>query len=446
MRIKFFPTISMLLLSAIAMTSCLKSDNQNYEIIPDATIHGFQIDTIPGGIQHDFSIDQARGLIYNIDSLPMYADTVVNKILIQQIITSGAAVYHNEELMNYQDSVDLSKPFELVTRSIIDPTYTKKYIVEVRVHKLDPDRIDWKSIVANLPVATSNQAKKIICFNGKIFIYIANNVYSINDYKDASWEQNAISGIEFTDPDLAITDFVTSRNYIFAIYNNQVYHTEDGVNWNLLTTSNNIKKLLATHDNSLYAISTDDNYCAINFDTPENGWKEGSIIATDFPEASITSAIYERSDLATILGESSQDKSSRTAWMTEDGLTWFKLVNSSEDKFHCPFLKNPILLGYDKILYAIGEETVTSTIEKEKEDGTKEEETITKQLNRIYTSTDGINWESAKAKEQFGEDLMEGKIIESASVDANNYIWLTIKGEPNIWRGRLNRLGFLQRM
>ena len=78
MRLKFLSIIVSFLIVSVAVSSCLGSDN-NYEFSTDATIHAFQLDTIYGKT-YKFEIDQIQRIIYNRDSLPMSADTIIDRI------------------------------------------------------------------------------------------------------------------------------------------------------------------------------------------------------------------------------------------------------------------------------------------------------------------------------------------------------------------------------
>ena len=78
MRIKFYHFVRVFSWSFV-ITSCLDDDN-NIEYSPDATIHAFELDTTGLG-NYKFTIDQLKSEIYNEDSLPVHADTIIDKIL-----------------------------------------------------------------------------------------------------------------------------------------------------------------------------------------------------------------------------------------------------------------------------------------------------------------------------------------------------------------------------
>ena len=88
MRIKFLSVILSFLLMSIAISSCLDSD-ENYEYSSDATIRAFGIDTITKGVYYKFTIDQLKREIYNVDSLPMGADSIIKRILIDTLTVTG---------------------------------------------------------------------------------------------------------------------------------------------------------------------------------------------------------------------------------------------------------------------------------------------------------------------------------------------------------------------
>ncbi|BDW74530.1 hypothetical protein BFINE_03250 [Bacteroides finegoldii DSM 17565] len=101
---------------SFVITSCLDDDN-DIEYSPDATIHAFELDTIYG-ISYKFTIDQQNGLIYNQDSLPVHADTIIDKILIKTLTTaSGVITMKDKEgrdsIININDSLDLRKKLEI---------------------------------------------------------------------------------------------------------------------------------------------------------------------------------------------------------------------------------------------------------------------------------------------------------------------------------------------
>ena len=151
MRIKFLSFIASFFMVSFVITSCLDDDN-DIEYSPDATIHAFELDTIYG-ISYKFTIDQQNGLIYNQDSLPVHADTIIDKILIKTLTTaSGVITMKDKEgrdsIININDSLDLRKKLEIKVWSTealagIAPNKVKPYIIEVRVHKHDPDSLSW---------------------------------------------------------------------------------------------------------------------------------------------------------------------------------------------------------------------------------------------------------------------------------------------------------------
>ena len=83
MRIKFLSFIASFFMVSFVITSCLDDDN-NIEYSPDATIHAFELDTTGLG-KYKFTIDQLKSEIYNEDSLPVHADTIIDKILIKTL-------------------------------------------------------------------------------------------------------------------------------------------------------------------------------------------------------------------------------------------------------------------------------------------------------------------------------------------------------------------------
>ena len=87
MRIKFLAIIASFLFVSIAISSCLDSDD-TVELSSDATVHAFGIDTVYGK-HYKFTIDQLRRKIYNQDSLPIGADTIIDRILIDTFTVSG---------------------------------------------------------------------------------------------------------------------------------------------------------------------------------------------------------------------------------------------------------------------------------------------------------------------------------------------------------------------
>ena len=103
---------------SFVITSCLDDDN-NIEYSPDATIHAFALDTAGLG-SYKFTIDQLSCEIYNEDSLPVHADTIIDKILIKTLTTASGVVTMkdksgNDSVLNINDSIDLRK--ELILRS-----------------------------------------------------------------------------------------------------------------------------------------------------------------------------------------------------------------------------------------------------------------------------------------------------------------------------------------
>ena len=92
MRIKFLSFIASFFMVSFVITSCLDDDN-NIEYSPDATIHAFALDTAGLG-SYKFTIDQLSREIYNEDSLPVHADTIIDKI--NQNINNGIRRRYNE--------------------------------------------------------------------------------------------------------------------------------------------------------------------------------------------------------------------------------------------------------------------------------------------------------------------------------------------------------------
>ena len=109
MRIKFLSVIVSFLFVSLAISSCLDSDDSSYELSSDATVHAFGLDTIYGK-HYTFTIDQLRRVIYNRDSLPIGADTIINHILIDTFTVSGwVTAGINDTIFDYtKDSVDFA--------------------------------------------------------------------------------------------------------------------------------------------------------------------------------------------------------------------------------------------------------------------------------------------------------------------------------------------------
>lgn len=481
MRIKFLSFIASFFMVSFVITSCLDDDN-NIEYSPDATIHAFALDTIGGyGVNYKFTIDQINSLIYNEDSLPVHADTIIDRILIKTLTTaSGVVTMFDKEgkdsIININDSIDLTKYINAPQKNEYlklkvwtqDLQSNKEYNISIRVHYLDPDTLNWGNGKDEKPVAFKKEfsngditgKQRAVILKEDIFVYYMSdnllNAYETNVSDGKTWEKvSKIEGLP-TITALDLSSIIVYNDHLYMVADNQIYWSQDGKKWashdelnrknlkfaTLLTgiqpdsENNNNKKA------GISAIASADNGLTYNFYmTDENTtlWNIGETLPPDFPTRNISSTVgFSITNVPFILSmgtiiardedneEEEEDNDDETPlpivpWSSYDGLSWVDLSTSSA---YCPMLNFPSVITYNEQFYAFGND-----------------------FGVFYTSPSGITWKEANKKFYFPEDLTKRAGANySIVIDNKQFLWIICSkdatGSDEVWRGRLNKLGF----
>ena len=413
MRIKFLSFIASFFMVSFVITSCLDDDN-NIEYSPDATIHAFALDTAGLG-SYKFTIDQQKGLIYNEDSLPVHADTIIDKILIKTMTTASGVITmkskaNEDSIINISDSIDLRNPIKIKVWSTeglaeMNDSKTKEYTITVRVHKHDPDSLRWKynKEIDNQIVGE----QKSIIFGSEIFTYsVVNNklnVYknSLTNFNKDSWDTEEVDGLPIGKLPTSILTFQfnkgKTRLYATSNGDGKVYESADGTSWTESTMfGDGVELLLSTlTNNDISRISyikkrVDGRYFYYQtndvpqetLDKAENGGK----VPEDFPTKNISYTIYTTltnvnsvllvgdTETETLADES--DLETTIVW-AYNGEKWVKLSTTSSIAY-CPKFTQPSILYYNKQVYIFGQE-----------------------FKSIYVSEQGLFWKKASPKFSF---------------------------------------------
>lgn len=430
MKIKHLPIISGLLLTTLLATSCLKSDKQNYVLGTDATIHAIQLDTVFGK-KVPLTIDQANNKIFNKDSLPMNADTVVNKILITNIVTGGSWITrkldarleaHLEEdkdtVYNFMtDSLNFTHPVELTVYAM-DLDVSRKYTVTINVHKQDPDLLSWKAFAPSVALGQPGRALEAIDEN--LFVITPDaKVFKAHNMEPEHWEALVTTGLDgITKIDRVVSS--PNKDKLYLLANQKLYSSIDGASWSEIALDKPVDELLAVSKNRIMVVGkTDDGVSSFGYVQLDQQTSEmvlGSALPEEFVTDRVVSTFYHRNNVAMLMLKSASKEKYSYVWMSENGENWDKLVSASDEK-KCPFLEQPQLFYYDNRLFAFGGEGM-----------------------KFYESLNGLDWNEASKKFQFPSDFPE-QGANVLTVDANHYMWINFDSSNDLHRGRLNKFG-----
>lgn len=436
MRIKFLSVIVSFLFVSFAISSCLDSDDNTYELSSDATVHAFGLDTIYGK-HYTFTIDQLKRIIYNRDSLPVGADTIIDRILIDTFRVSGwITAGINDTLFNIKDSVDftpiVNKPEGMKFKVHAPDGSYREYTVQINRHNQDPDSLVWHAMETFSETPVSGKQKSVILGN-ELFVYISNTtVHQITTSEyPTGWSK--ITDVNL--PDNVLLSTITNfQDKLYAVTGSKdVYSSEDGRIWNKVDAlSGNTVTLLTGFPDKLAGICDDGSGRKFCVATPAAGtgelaWEVGEAVPAEFPVDNIYSSQFTTANYmneAILVGLPETVEGQTVPWLSYDGKNWADL--STNSTAYCPSLGNPFIMNYGGTFYIMG--------------SSKENK-----LDAIYSSVAGIAWYKTERKFLLPEEFKSITTPYTIAIDNKNFIWVIFggDGEQNaVWRGRLNRLGF----
>lgn len=454
MRIKFLSVIVSFLIVSVsfAVTSCLNSDT-DYEFSSDATIHAFAIDTIYGE-DYTFTIDQLNRLIYNRDSLPLHADTLIDSIFIKTMtvtgwVTSGAPT---DTIFNISNAVDLTPAmnndngmkFKVYAA---DGTTNREYTLKVNVHRQDPDSLMWTDMQEKGSVfstAINPGEQKAVVLGDELLVYASHTTaYRTPTVPDQyGWSTVSVTGLP---ADAKLASALAHGDALYMLTaDKRVFTSADGAAWTEVTTlGSNVIALIGGFSDRLAGIVEIDGKPYFNITKDGQNWEaatdaEGRIaleeVPAGFPTEQLSTTLAETRngvERVVLTGMPLADAEETVPWFSMDGLGWADMTNTSYDAY-CPGIQNPAIMYYGDQFYCFGGE-----------------------MDAIYSSITGLAWSQTESKFLLPQEF-KGKgacsiVVEPtkdktvAAADKRDFIWVIFggNGTPNeVWRGRLNKLGF----
>lgn len=425
-------TIFLLLMVAFVVTSCLKGNDSETTKYSDAAITSFSIGTLyqtmhttsksgadstykkaVSGSNYKFHIDQNNHRIYNTDSLPLGTD--VSHVLVTLASKNNGTVLIQDEdddtvlsFYSSADSIDFTNPRTFVVYSNDNTGANTEYEVKVNVHKEDPYTFVWQQL-------SSSDALKQLS-DVEAFFYYGTLIVS-----GTIGETSKLYQVNLSDGTLT-----------------------ESLELNIQIPEG-IKKIIGATSEELYALS-DDHRLMVSRNLGTT-WEEEPLDedASMLPVRDISFVSYPleyatNTEYALLVGNRSvedypQEKIAMV-WRkivdndeyTPEGI-WTYMDHAANNQYALPRLEHLSLVAYADGILAIGGANLGSDV-------------VSAPYAQMYQSRDdGITWKTNKSY-QFPEGFNSDANSVAMVVDDDSNLWMFCGGTGQVWRGRLNMLGW----
>ncbi len=464
-----FGSLGLLFSALLLLASCLNDDNEETVLYSDAAITAFQITTAniyrhttsstgedstymttnTGMSAYMFDIDQSTGRISNTDSLPVGTDA--SKLLCSYtsknngVAAIKAVGSDSIKLLLTTDSTDFTTPRTVYVYSS-DGAYMRTYTIEVNVHKEYADSFHWDRLPDNAALAALT-GMKAFTVGGKMVVLGTDGQQTIvcSTADGSTWAR--------TDAALAADAWQSAAlkgDTLFIIDNNSLKYTTDGNAFTTVTGAEGLRLVGATTD-ELYAydgtggivVSADGGHSWTSDDIDD----DRTLLPTaDVASCCVAFAHSDSTDYALVAGSrAGYDHSTNRgdSLYMDKAVVWRKIVERSGIKeqgkwtFLCPEdisgyplprLSSLNVFGYGENLMAFGG-AGTGTCDKEA-------------YGSFYVSADGgITWKS-DSRYNVPSAFDKTAAAVAVAVSDDGHIWLVCGGTGQVWRGRLNKMGW----
>lgn len=463
---RHFISLCLLFLAAIIMASCLNSDNDDVTFYDDAAITAFSLSSVEMTrhttdstgtdstyvemstevSSYNFYIDQLQGLIYNVDSLPVGTNaakilctysTKNNSYAAIKSMTSDTLTYFNTA-----DTIDFSSPRTISVFST-SGLNEKKYTITVNVHKESADSFKWTQYPDSRVLTTLRDMKSHF-LNGNIIVMApvdnATKVYRMNAANDKVLTEDDAT----LDDANAYKNAVVKGNTMFVLDGNKVKKTQDGHNYEVVVDQAPISRLVAASSTEVYGLTADNRFMASTDDcltwTESNMDSEGRYVPTyDLSFVCQDFQYSKNTDYVLLVGNrheaTTATDSLAVVWRNivekdagSNKSSWTYMNYDSRSQSPLKSLSSLNVIAYDNLLLAFGGKGIN---------GCKE-----KAYSSIYASSDGgMKWVKHTSIEYpYGFDNSASAM--TVCTDDNDYVWIMLNSSGQVWRGRLNKLGW----
>lgn len=448
----------------VGAASCITDNQTDYSALSECSISSFTLGdieyTVTGKNQYGedstytkkitgstfkFAINQATYEIYNPDSLPL--GTPVNKIVCK-VTGDGNMIYHNPDYDPSKsdsqewrtvssDSIDFTKPVTIRVQAYNGMDY-RDYTVRVNVHKQAADSTQWNQEGTKYPgyvleephaVKFGKQVAVLGKVNGQLSATVtANGTNQWSEVKPVNLSADAkyLSATGFQDK-LYITD------------GKQLFASADAFTWEAVASDTEIGLLMGANKQQIFGMGEYQFMASANGAnwTPET--TEYSYRLPDTRVCSASMPLDNNSKITrTILAGQIADStdSIATVWYRQGQDPWSYMYTSEDKTDALPNLNNLVVLHYyENFFIAFG-----GTKRGTKYPGTP--------LSKLYASADfGLTWRTQDNDKYIVYPTLPAQLAGNtnaftAYVDDNYYIWIMFQNTGDVWRGRLNKMGF----
>lgn len=445
MKRKFFAFIA-LITATLSLSSCLSSDETTVEYTHDTAITAFSLGSLDRytktkagkdtllkanvtGSDYKFSIDQARRLIYNVDSLPCgVRDTAMlatissknnSPILLMDINKrDSVAAYYSSS-----DSINFSKKPRYIRVYSSDYSAYAEYQVTVNVHKELPYEFKWHELAQNNSQLAAFSDLKAVACGDSIYVF-GKTADGTKVLKSAINDGSAWSSITMNESlsSDAYQSAVALDGKLYISDGGKVYASADAAIWTVVSDNADIKQLIGASSKNLYA------YTATGISVSEDkgaNWKAEKL-DTDkayLPKQNISmnvAGVLSAKDVENVMLLGTRDKALKdtvaTTWLrtvdyaNEDGQwNYLEIENNKSGKM--PWLDQVITCAADTGFVALGSN------------------------GKWYKSQNaGLTWKQDKMVVLPAKFATEGRF--AFCCDNQHYYWIIRNGY--VWRGRFN--------
>lgn len=456
---KIFSFPILLIMALYILSSCFSDDDTTYIMYNDTAITAFSVGTLKQEGHtlsskgedsvywtsvdcsgYKFYIDQVDRVIYNPDSLPYGIDAT--KVLCTVTAkTNGIVTIKNldNDSLSYvteEDSLDFSQPRTLRVVSYTGLA-TRDYTVMVNVHQQKADEFVWGKY-AEVGALAGLEGMKGLSVGE--YVYVVGRgaegarIYRASIYDSQRWEERT--------PNVALDDdvyrnMVVMGDKVFAYSGGQVLVSTDGLATWTACCSQSFSRLIGASLHRVYALSEDRTiyssadgvvWEAEAMDSPADMLPE-----TDFnllsqplltnPNASRLILVGTSDTEARVWGkvEENDDKAQRQPWVYNNV--------SDDNRLLAPNLHNLQVVAYNDGLVAVGGAGKGTWAGAEA-------------FAKFYVSLDGgLTWRGDTLY-NVADDFVSSDKCFTLVRDANEFLWLIGGESGQVWRGRINKLGW----